>query len=139
MQKALQRYPDYPFFGFEDLFSSLDRISTQTYPPCNIYVEDSDPNNIKHIIELACAGFKKSDLTVQTQKNTVTVSGEKKDSSVNTARLVKSGLAGRSFTRTFESYRTLKVDSVVYEDGVLTIVASEVIPEKEKILTHTIT
>ena len=69
--------------GFDSIFdqlSSLSQFEIPKYPPYNIKkVEDN-----KYQLEMALAGFAKSDLEVEVKDNTLTVTGNSADDTENT-------------------------------------------------------
>ena len=65
--------------GFDRVFDQLTNGShweSPSYPPYNIVRVD----RYNHIIELAVAGFKKSELDIELEKNILTIKGESESS-----------------------------------------------------------
>lgn len=140
------------FLGFDRLFDDLDRImansrqtlSTAGYPPLNLYKEGDG-----YTIELAVAGYKKTDISVQHDKKrgVLTVSGETsrqrtQPQSTKTdvvfadpQEAIHVGIASRKFTRSFTIADGLQVSEASLEDGLLTIKLTEIAaPEEEPLL-----
>ena len=114
------------FLGFEDAFNMLDHYSSKSeYPPYNIERVSED----KYTLELAVAGFKKEDIDISIEKNTLKIEGEsaKKD-----ADYIHKGLASRRFTRAFHLNKYMEVDKADMEDGILKINLVRNVPEEEK-------
>lgn len=102
-------------FNGQDLFS----ISRQEgYPPYNAW---ADPDGT-HKIEIAVAGFTKDELTVDFDGRTLSITGEKKETTEDTdKRWLYRGLAKRKFVRQFDVRGSFSIDSAVLKNGVLTI------------------
>lgn len=114
------------FLGFEDAFKMLDHYSSKSeYPPYNIERVSED----KYTLELAVAGFKKEDIDISIEKNTLKIEGEsaKKD-----ADYIHKGLASRKFTRAFHLNKYMEVDKAGMEDGILKVYLVRNVPDEEK-------
>ena len=112
--------------GMEDYF---DRITTLhetagNYPPYNLVTI----NNTESRLELALAGFKKSEVNVYTQDGKLFVEGQKEDKETGT-EYVHRGVAQRSFTRSWTLSDETEVRSVTFEDGLLSITLGKIVPE----------
>lgn len=125
------------FLGFDHLFGELDRqlaLASQgvsgngTFPPYNIIKEENG-----YSIELAVAGFKKNDITIQHDKKngTLVIQGSVVNES-ESRTFIRQGVAMRKFTRTFTLNDDLEVKSAKLEDGMLTISLERVEREGEK-------
>ena len=109
---------------WDDLFHSffnepetLVRRSTEGYPLTDIY-KDIDG---KQVIELALAGFKREDLSIQIKENQITVSAQKQDDAEGKSNR---RIARRSFKKTFVDYSNkldLTKSNASFEDGLLKI------------------
>lgn len=120
--------------GWESFFPKLETLAktnSTSFPPYN--VRKVDDNNF--IIELAVAGYKKSDLTVTEENGNLTVVGELPET--NDEYLHK-GIAGRKFTRTFSLAEHMLTDGLHLVDGMLLIKIKREIPEEKKPKTLTI-
>lgn len=137
------------FLGFDRLFNELDYMLSDRfrgntgYPPLNLYKEEDDG----YSIELALAGFKKSDVRIEhdKKKNLLTISGDttpkvtgdgiEQISTEPKREVIRQGLAHRKFTRSFTLADDLEVQSAVLEDGLLTVKLSKVTrPEDQPLL-----
>ena len=117
--------------GFDSIFdqlSSLSQFEIPKYPPYNIKkVEDN-----KYQLEMALAGFAKSDLEVEVKDNTLTVTGNSADDTENTNSFVYKGIAQRAFTRQWALMDYLKVFNASFKDGVLVVDMELNLPEEKK-------
>ena len=107
----------------------LDRVfdfqETQSnYPPYNLI----QLNNHESKLEIALAGFKKTELKVFTEFGKLYVEG-KKEESKDDREFVHKGLAQRSFQRVWTVSDDTKVGSVEFEDGLLTVELNKIVPE----------
>jgi len=121
--------------GLENIFNRLDAMSghNTSYPPYNIIKHD----NANYEIEVALAGFKSNEIEVSTEQNILRVASkvEKRDSE---RVYVHKGLSKRSFSHSWQLADDVRVSSVNFADGLLTILLEKVIPEHQKKTTYTI-
>ena len=112
--------------GMDEYFNRLFNLheTTNNYPPYNLV----QISNVESRLELALAGFKKDEVKVYTQDGKLFVSGEKENKE-NETNYVHRGVAQRSFTRAWTLSDETEVRSVVFEDGLLTVVLGKVVPE----------
>ena len=99
--------------GFDDFFDSIHNVE-KTYPPYNIQRTGDDI----YTLEMAVAGFKKSDISVSIENNVLKVTGEQKK---NEADYIHKGMATRNFLRAFTLARHMEVDQAKMEDGLLKV------------------
>jgi molecular chaperone IbpA len=120
--------------GLEPTFRRLldfdrDAAYTNSYPPYNI--RQLDETNFQ--IDIALAGFKPEEISVQLQNQELTVQGiidsEQSDESRN--YLYKS-IAGRSFIRRFKLGDFVEVKNAKLENSLLTVDLQRYIPEAAK-------
>ena len=117
--------------GFDSIFdqlSSLSQFEIPKYPPYNIKKIDDN----KYQLEMALAGFTKTDLDVEVKDNTLTVTGNSADDTENTNSFVYKGIAQRAFTRQWALMDYLKVFNANFKDGVLTVDMELNLPEDKK-------
>ena len=97
-------------------------LGDSKYPPYNIFKE-----NDRVVVEIAVAGFKRSELTVTLTTNPdgqeeVTVIGKKEVSNKPLTRVYQhQGLAAREFKQRFSLGAYELVDGITHEDGILRI------------------
>ncbi|OYX70196.1 MAG: heat-shock protein [Caulobacter sp. 32-67-35] len=87
--------------GFDRLAAQLDAAANNEaasgYPPYNI--ERTDENSYR--IEIAVAGFKSDELSIEVKENLLTVTG-RKTANDDVKRYLHRGLAERNFERRFQ-------------------------------------
>lgn len=116
--------------GFDRMFDNMEfRTLSSGYPPYNIVRTGENT----YAVELAVAGFKKSEIMVEVEHNQLTVKGqsETSESTVEKEYLHK-GLANRDFVKTFPLAEHIIVKDAVIENGVLTINLEREIPDSLK-------
>ena len=115
--------------GLDEYFDRLFTLheTTTNYPPYNLV----QVSNVESRLELALAGFKKKQVNVYTQDGKLFVEGQREDGETGTD-YVHRGVAQRSFTRTWTLAEETEVRSVVFEDGLLTIVLGRIVPDHHK-------
>jgi len=116
--------------GFDRLADLMDAASAdqaQGYPPYNI--ERTDENAYR--IEIAVAGFKPEELTIEVKENLLTVTGAK-PANDDTRRFLHRGLAERNFERRFQLADYVVVTEAALADGLLSIALKRELPEQLK-------
>ena len=117
--------------GFDRLAALLDAAaatdSASGYPPYNI--ERTDENTYR--IEIAVAGFKPAELTIEVKENLLTVQGQKAAND-ETRRFLHRGLAERNFERRFQLADYVVVTDAQLVDGLLAISLKRELPEQLK-------
>ena len=122
--------------GFDRLFSLLDtatRSDAPGWPPYNIErlkAADSDGLD-SYRIELAVAGFRPDQLTLEIKENVLTVTG-RKDAEESERVFLHRGLAERSFERRFQLADHIRVEDANLANGLLGITLIREIPEALK-------
>ncbi len=120
--------------GFDHLMDHLvslhsnNNLTTNEYPPYDIIKEGE--SNYK--IELAVAGFKKDELSIQLKDNTLTIKGESNSKNSNGDYLHKN-IARRSFSKSFTLAENIEVGEASFEDGVLSVSLTHNIPEEQRL------
>jgi len=121
--------------GLDSVFTRLDSMSTHntSYPPYNIIKKDAS----NYEIEIALAGFKPDEIEISTEQNILRITSkvEKRDSD---RTYLHKGLSKRSFINTWQLGDDVKVSTVNFEDGLLTISLQQIIPEHQKRITYNI-
>ena len=111
--------------GFDDFFDSIDYNYRETYPPYNIRRKADD----RYILEIAVAGFRRRDLDVSLDNNTLVVEG-RRDTTEN--EYIHKGVSTRNFKRTWSLARYMEVDKADFEDGILKLELKRNLPEELK-------
>ena len=121
-------FPRASFVGFDHMLDELDRATRQAhdhYPPHNIV----KVNNETYLIELAVAGFKRDEVTIEVNDRTLSVKGEH----VNQGReYIHKGISAKKFHRTFRLSEYVQVHGADLVDGVLAIQLKVVLPEEKR-------
>ena len=121
-----------PFFiGFDralDTWNHVQTVSGSTnYPPYNVIKVDED----NFVVELAVAGFGKTDIDVSTSEGKLVVKGE-----LNTedgdSKFIHRGIAARKFTREWALGEYMEVKAAELKDGMLKIDIVRILPEEKK-------
>ncbi len=119
--------------GFDrlaDMLSSAARTDANTgYPPYNIAVLDEDV----YRITMAVAGFSDDELNIETERNTLTVSGRQaNEANQDEPEYLYRGIATRSFERRFQLADHVEVTQARLENGLLHIDLKRELPEQMK-------
>ena len=118
--------------GFDNVFATLDNAahlltSTATsFPPVNIIKTGDYTFNV----ELAVAGYKRDEIEITAEKNSLKVTGKKTEK--DEREYLAKGIAGRFFTRQFVLSDTVVVQGAELADGILTVSLENVVPEEQK-------
>ena len=138
LRNALQAF-DYnhmtPYaVGFDRTFDRLfDYVTHQAestgFPPYNIQKTE----DYKFEIEMAVAGFGKSDIEVEVAEGVLTVKSTKdKDTGSTDEHTLYKGISQRNFTRKFTLADDIVVNGAELKDGMLTISLERIVPEEKK-------
>ena len=125
IQKLMNDFTKYTI-GMDDWFDRIVVPVDSNYPPYNV-IKEFD-TNIR--LEVALAGFKKSNINVFTENGKLTIDGHKEPD--NEKEYVHRGLANRNFSRSWTLPEDLEIGKVQFEDGLLSIVMSRIVPEHQK-------
>jgi molecular chaperone IbpA len=124
---ALDLFKDPFFIGWDRHFQDLEKVmhNSTSYPPYNL-VEVSEDT---YMIELALAGFKKEDISIEQEKNVLTIKGSSED---DENKYIHKGIGARAFTRTFSLSEYMNVTAVVMENGILRVLIVKLVPEEAR-------
>jgi molecular chaperone IbpA len=117
--------------GFERLAQQLEQAksdSASNWPPYNIESTGDDSWRI----ELAVAGFKTDELTLEVNQNLLTVTGRKTANDDGERNYLHRGLAERDFERRFQLADYVLVTDAGLENGLLSISLKRELPEAMK-------
>jgi len=114
--------------GFDEMFNTLQRASIpqSNYPPYNILKKGDT-----YYIEIAMAGFNKSDINIEIEDNTLTVSACYRDRE-DDIEFVHKGISEREFYKSFALAEYVEVKKASVADGILLIELSKNIPDEQK-------
>jgi molecular chaperone IbpA len=114
--------------GFDRIFNEVEnRTQATNYPPYNVIKH----NENSFEIEIAVAGFDKSDLSVEIDQDQLIVRGCRiKDD--DTSKYVYRGLAARDFEKSWTLADHMEVDEVELTNGILSVKITRIVPEALK-------
>jgi molecular chaperone IbpA len=110
--------------GMDDYITRIFNASTQNYPPYNVV----QVNSTETRLEIALAGFKREEVNAYTEYGKLFIRGEK-EASDETGKFIHKGLARRNFERSWTLAEDTEVSNVVFEDGLLSVTLTKVVPE----------
>lgn len=119
---------------FETMVNALlypDRFSKtfgggSVYPPYNIIQIDETET----VLEIAVAGFKETELSINVENNELKISGKKTEADI--ANYLYKGIGARSFERSFAVDKNSVIEKAEYADGILSVYVKSVLPENKK-------
>ena len=113
-----------PFaIGFDKIFKQLqDASSTMAknapnWPPYNIKQVSDD----KYVIEMAVAGFAKTDIEVTLEGNKLVIKGAAKEDDVEDKNYIFKGIANRNFVRQFTLADKIEIKDAEIVNGMLKV------------------
>lgn len=118
------------FVGFDDVVARFNKFNEQVsktipnYPPYNIKKTEDN----KYVIEMAVAGFGKSDIEVDLEGSTLSIRG-KVEGEEEKSETLWGGLAMRPFTRTFTLNDQVEVKNAQLVNGMLKVWLEKFVPE----------
>jgi len=109
--------------GFDDVLDQIRDVTetvakvTPGYPPYNIkQVKDN-----KYVIEMAVAGFAKTDIEVLLEGNKLVIKGSVVDSSDDVDNYIYKGIANRNFNRAFTLADKVEIKDAEIANGMLKV------------------
>lgn len=121
------------FVGYDRVFDRLREFHDEAtknipnYPPFNIKKTAEN----EYVIEMAVAGFGKSDLTIEVEGDKLVVKGNAETVEADVDTLYQ-GLALRPFTRMFTLNDSVEVKNAEMINGLLKITLDRLIPESQR-------
>jgi molecular chaperone IbpA len=119
--------------GFDEQFNRIAKMhddltkNIPSYPPYNIKKVDDN----HYVIEIAVAGFSKSEIDVEFADDKLIIRGNSNDDNDATDWIYK-GIATRNFTRTFALNDQIEIKGADMINGMLKIALERIIPEHKK-------
>lgn len=117
--------------GFDrlaQLFDDAQRADTQaSYPPYNIELVSED----KYRITMAVAGFDRSEIEIETESDTLKITGRKAREEAQ-RNFLHRGIASRNFEHSFRLADHVRVVGAKLDNGLLNIELAREIPEALK-------
>jgi molecular chaperone IbpA len=114
--------------GFDQIFNQRVQQTNSNYPPHNI-IKYSDK---EYAIEVAVAGFSKSEITVEVDQDQLIVRGVQGEVVNENKEYLHRGLASRDFEQTWTLAEYMEVKDATVKDGMLVIEIERIIPESLK-------
>jgi molecular chaperone IbpA len=111
-----------PFtIGFTDIFEELEKTSKQlqkaiSYPPYNI----KQVSENKYVIEMAVAGFAKTDIEITLEGNKLVIKGNAQDEDASD-NFIHKGISSKPFTREFTLADKVEIENAELTNGMLKI------------------
>jgi molecular chaperone IbpA len=123
---ALGRFRPFTI-GFDRIFDDMERISnvSDNFPPYNVIKSSDD----LYFIELAVAGFDKSELNIEFKDSVLKVEGKKETRELD---FTHKGISERNFIRSWTLGEHIKVRGAEVSNGLLIISLERDIPEEER-------
>lgn len=115
------------FNDIENVFNNFGKHQSPSYPPHNII--KTDENN--YIIELAVAGFNKSDIEITVENGNLVIKGSRIEPD-STIEYIYRGIGTRSFIKEIKLAETIVVLGATFNDGILSIGLQNIVPENKK-------
>ena len=112
---------------FFERFASMPTYETTSYPRFNV-TKDGD----SYTIEVALAGYKKEDITVERVENVLRIEGEKSLKDVADESYLHRGITRKAFKRSFTISEDVRIDKASFVDGILTVDLHVEIPEEKR-------
>lgn len=117
---------------FENLLANSNQKDDR-YPPFNTYqVISEDETEERFVIEMAVAGFSTDEISISVNNKELEIIGKKKEAENENYKILRQGLAFRSFVRKFHLGEHTVVNGAELKDGILKVFLENVIPEEEK-------
>jgi molecular chaperone IbpA len=124
-----------PFMvGFDDIFKHMEDMSktiqkSVTYPPYNIKKVKEN----KYVIEMAVAGFSKSDIEITLEGDKLVIKGASTEDETDIQNYLFKGIANRSFNREFKIADKVEIENAEYTNGMLKIWLSNMVKAQDLI------
>ena len=110
--------------GFDRLANLLNSADTPTYPPYNIELVAED----QYRIVMALAGFDRSGLGIDTERDSLVIAGRKQKDAVERTFLHR-GIGARDFEQRFQLADHVRVTGAAFDNGMLTIDLVREVPD----------
>ena len=110
--------------GMDEYFERVFNCSANNYPPYNVIQLNSHETRL----EIALAGFKEEEVSAFTEHGKLFIKGEREVKD-QVGTFIHQGLAQRNFERSWTLSEDTEVTNVVFEDGLLSVTLTKVVPE----------
>ena len=120
--------------GYDKIFQQLEEMSggltkNVSYPPYNIRKVDDK----KYVIEMAVAGFAKTDIEITLEGNKLVIKGNSSDSDLPEENFLFKGIANRNFTRAFTIADKIEIKDAQLVNGMLSIMLENIVKVQDSI------
>lgn len=118
--------------GFDKMFADLQKVAKNvpSYPPYNI----KQVKENKYVIEMAVAGFAKSDIEITLEGDTLVVKGATEDEKpTEDESFIWKGIANRNFNRTFKLADKIEIKDAELVNGMLKIWLENIVKTQDAI------
>jgi molecular chaperone IbpA len=114
--------------GWSPLLETLKEVTNNkpSYPPYDVIALEDDTN----LLNVAVAGFAKTELSIRIQDSVLTVEGQKEDK--QKGLMVYQGIAARDFKLELAIAEFWEVIGAEIKDGLLTVTFKKELPEEKK-------
>ncbi len=121
--------PENRFIGFDNMFDRFEQhvqYHDTNFPVYNV-VHDKEEDS--YTIELALAGYNNDDITITLDDNVLSIKGDKGE---DEKEYTHKGIAYRKFEKRWTLGEYMVVDGASFENGLLKVEISKVIPDEKK-------
>jgi len=112
---------------FFERFASMPTYEDNSYPRFNV-----TKDGVKYQIEIALAGYKKENITIERVDGRLEIRGEKNLKDVADESYLHRGITRKAFKRAFTITDDVLVDGAEIIDGILTVDLHVEIPEEKR-------
>jgi len=134
--KLIHNHPNFfldHFLGQDDFFNRFTKefysgSDSNNYPPYNVKKIDET----KFSVEMALAGFKQDDISIELEDGTLKISASVKEDTEDDVIYSHRGISKRDFTRQFTLAEYVVVKNASFVDGILTVDLEREVPEEKK-------
>ena len=124
-------WPRSSFVGFDRIWNELETALTSSVDQTNVFprhnIVKTDENS--YDIELALAGYSRSDLSIEVEEGMLVITGERDDAETE---YLHKGISTKKFRRTFRLNENVEIRLAEFVDGLLTIILAHIVPEEKK-------
>ena len=112
---------------FFERFASMPTYEDNSYPRFNV-----TKNGVSYQIEIALAGYKKENITIERVDGRLEIRGEKNLKDVADESYLQRGITRKAFKRGFTISDDVEIDGAAFVDGILTVDLHVEIPEEKR-------
>lgn len=112
---------------FFERFASMPTYEDNSYPRFNV-----TKNGVSYQIEIALAGYKKENITIERVDGRLEIRGEKNLKDVADESYLHRGITRKAFKRGFTISEDVEIDGAAFVDGILTVDLHVEIPEEKR-------